>query len=268
MRAKFFHLIIGSILSIVAGINSYGQTNGLLTFSFTTTAHNGRYGSEHVVAVWIQDASNAFVKTNLRMANTNHTINNHLTVWKSKSNLNVVDAITGATYSSYSSPISITWNGTDVSGKVVNDGTYSVWIEESWDEGSSGTSSTSFSFTKSSNQISLTPANTANFTNITLNWTPSAATSILEKDKIKQNDILVYPNPTSDAVNVEFKTLYNVKDISISNCNGQQIHLEKIDKALLGTKSYSLKKYSAGIYFINVSLENSKETLHYKVIVK
>jgi len=107
-----------------------------MTFVVNPVSHSGSYGSSHVVAIWIENSSGTFVKTLLRRANTSHTINNHLPVWKANSNLNVVDATTGATLKSYN-PITVTWNATNVSAAVVADGNYSVWVECSWDEGSS-----------------------------------------------------------------------------------------------------------------------------------
>ena len=109
------------------------QTNGSLTFTFSTTSHSGKYGSSHAFAVWIENNSAAFVITNLRQSKNSHVINSHLATWKAKSNLNVVDATIGATLTSYSAPITISWNGKDVSQTIVPDGDYTIWIEESWD---------------------------------------------------------------------------------------------------------------------------------------
>ena len=44
-------------------INNYSQSKGTLTFSTTLAPHNGSYGNNHVVAIWIEDSTNAFVKT-------------------------------------------------------------------------------------------------------------------------------------------------------------------------------------------------------------
>jgi len=101
----------------------------------------------------------------------------------------------------------------------VTDGIFSVWIEETWDDGSSKTSVTSVSFTKSSTEEHLTPANTTNFTNMTLNWVPSSSTSIIPNKQLIDN-ISIYPNPSTGLVNINFNDLTNISVIKVQNSNG------------------------------------------------
>lgn len=246
--------------------NLFSQTTGMLTFTVTPTSHNGSYGSKHVVAIWIQDASGNFVKTSLRMASKSHTINNHLNRWKSKSSLNVVDAVTGSTLSSYSTPLSVTWNATNVSGTTVADGTYSVWIEESWDEGSSGTNVTSISFTKGNASVHVTPANTANFANMTLDWVPASTPTIVENINLNKS-VFVYPNPSAGIVNINFDELTNVSAINIYNNAGNMVLESKINKALIGCKQIDMIKLKDGVYFVTISYINNKANT-YKLILK
>jgi hypothetical protein len=270
MRSNTFiklGLIGLSVILNYLALDCYSQAKGNLTFTTSLTQHNGSYGNSHVVAVWIEDSSNSFVKTNLRMAMTNHTINNHLPVWKNVSGLDVTDAITGATLRSYSSPVSISWDGTNVSGTIVKDGLYSVWIEESWDEGSSGTSSNSVSFTKSTKNMHLSPANTANFTSISLDWISSDTSSTSIKNPVVQNDIGIYPNPSNGLFYADFKTLVNITAIEMTNIKGQIVYSEKINKAVLGVRHFNFQNYASGTYFLNFMVENGKNVLRYNIVL-
>jgi len=103
----FVLFVFGSLFAL----NTQGQTAGTFTFSFNSVAHNSRYGAKHVVAVWLETSSGTFIKTKLRQS-SGGTVD-HLGNWRSKSNSNVVDAITGATLTYYSL-ISVVWDGTDV----------------------------------------------------------------------------------------------------------------------------------------------------------
>ena len=243
------------------------QTPGTLKFSATLTSHNGRYGSSHVVAVWIEDNSGNFVKTRLRMANTNHTINNHLQVWKANSKLNVTDATTGATLRSYSSPLTVAWDGTDVSGNVVADGTYKLFIEESWDEGSSGTSSSSVSFTKDTTSQNLSPANTANFTNMSLSWTPGNVSAITEVG-LNDNELKIYPNPSNGTVFISSSVLTDISLIEVRNISGSLVENYRIDKNIVGTKELDLTSFPKGVYFISVYSEDERTVLTKKIILE
>lgn len=257
----------GLLFIIFVGIaNIFSQTSGTLTFSVSLAAHSGQYGSEHVVAVWIQNESGAFVKTNLRLAASSHTINKHLNTWKSKSSLNIVDAVSGATLTSYSKPVSISWNATDLLENIVADGTYSINIEESWGEGTAGTSTASFSFVKGPNEVHLTPTATTNFTSITLDWVASSTSTKLEA--LAMDNFNVFPNPAKSTINLNIKTLSNINSISIKNTLGQTVAFEQVNKAIMGTKLLDVSKLKAGIYYINVDVQNQQKSYSYKVILK
>jgi hypothetical protein len=262
-QKTFLLLFIGMTLSLYIK----AQTQGTLTFSTTLTSHSGRYGSGHVVAVWIENASGTFIKTRLVMAKSSHTLNNHLPKWKSNSNQNVVDATTGATLNSYSSPISIAWDATDISGNIVPDGTYQVWIEESWDEGSSGTSFTSISFVKGADPQNLSPANTAAFTNISLSWTPQAATTVFEYTQAG-NSVIIYPNPSTGIVNIEFVGLTDVFDIQIQDINGTIIYYNQLGKTIVGTKQIDMSNFPGGMYFVALLGEDGRIILSRKLLIE
>ncbi|MBI5541974.1 MAG: DUF2271 domain-containing protein [Bacteroidia bacterium] len=169
-------LVLISCMFLTSGI--YAQTPGTLTFTVNLTSHSGSYGTDHYVVLWIENGSNTFVKTKLKRADTHATgTHNHLPLWKASSALNVVDATTGASLSSYGTPLSFTWNATDVAGALVADGTYKVRVEFTWST-TTNTANTTVAFTKGASAVHLTPADEANFTGMVLDWQPSAAAPV------------------------------------------------------------------------------------------
>ncbi|MEI8084715.1 MAG: DUF2271 domain-containing protein [Paludibacter sp.] len=140
-------------------------TSGLL-ISATTSSSGGQYAPKNVVAIWVTDNSDKFVKTLYVKAAVRVS---DLIKWRSVSSSNKTDAITGATRDGHGT-IYATWNGTDINKKVVADGTYKVWMEMT--ENSGAGPNTSFTFVKGTANQTITPANGANFTNITSNWMP------------------------------------------------------------------------------------------------
>jgi hypothetical protein len=261
-------LFIPLVMICFGIVDIFPQTAGLLTFNVSLTSHQGRYGAGHVVAVWIADSTNTFVKTNLRMANSNHTINNHLNVWKSSSNLNTVDAVTGATLTSYSKPISISWNGTDVSGNTVKDGNYTIWIEETWDDGPSGTATASFIFKKGDSIVTLSPSNTANFTSMVLQWTPNVQTVIITNGQTEKSEISIYPNPANNLLHLTFYNLTGVKNITITDLQGKICYVQTIEKSLIGEKYINLQGIKVGTYILTIQNIDGTSLTNSKLIIK
>lgn len=158
----------------------FSQTTGTLTFNCTTIAHTGYSGTKNVLAIWIQTNSGAFVKTYYRYAGGGTS--DHLPTWAVNSggtagnclstSCNVVSATTGATLNGAVTK-SITWNGTDLNGNQMPDGIYKVTIQETWNHGTTGTVTRSFSFTKGPASDIQTPATDANFSNLSLQWIPA-----------------------------------------------------------------------------------------------
>lgn len=102
-----------------------GPTAGDLTVSFTTVSFGGKYSPNNVVAVWIADDQNTFVKT-LGVFATKRI--KYLVTWLAASGGNTVDAVTSATFAAHG-PHTVKWDSTGVDGKVVPDGNYRVYIE-------------------------------------------------------------------------------------------------------------------------------------------
>ena len=127
-----------------------------------TVAPGGGYAPKNVVAIWIETNAGVFVKSLLVYANARKV---DLTTWYPNSAGNVVNAVTGATQSSNTTR-TCTWNGTDVSGAVVLDGTYKVCMNIA----DGKTAAASFPFTKGTTAVTLTPANVTGFSNISISW--------------------------------------------------------------------------------------------------
>ena len=250
------------VLCNVLSSNSKAQTAGTFTFTINPIAHSGSYGAKHVAAIWIENSTGTFIKTKLRQS-SGSTID-HLGTWTSKSSSNVVDATTGSTLTTYT-PITVKWDGTNVSKAVVADGDYKVWIEMAWDNSkTSAKTVTSFTFTKGPSTAHLTSANTSLFTDIVLDWIP-LATGI---ETISQtNKVSVFPNPTNGLINLDLKLAASACSIQIANTTGTIIYEEKVAKGTVGVKSVDLSKYPNGIYLINILQASKANNLQFKVLL-
>lgn len=152
-------------LLISPSLYSQEKTEGTLSFTVETISNGGNYSPKHVLAIWIEDGS-GFVKTSKLRANNRKK---YLYTWNNRSSQNTVDAITGATLGSHQSH-TISWDGTDVNGTVVPDGDYKVRVEFT-DEHAQGPLY-SLTFTKGTEEVSLSPDNSGKFKNISLTWIP------------------------------------------------------------------------------------------------
>lgn len=241
-------------------VKAQTATAGTLTFSVTPVAHTGTWGAKHVLAVWVETSTGAFVKTRMRFWGGG--TNDHLPNWVTNSNSNVVvAAATGATRTAYTL-ISGTWDGKNVSGSVngttVADGDYKLMIEETWSHGAS-TVLKSYTFTKGTTTSTITPANDANFTGVTIIWTPTATAIESITDSPEVN---VYPNPTNGIVNVTYKHATN---INVENEIGAIVFEEKVENNNGATKNIDLTKLANGVYFVNVI--DADKASKYKVIL-
>jgi len=254
---NLFRNAVLSLICIAFALPSLAQTSGTLSISVTTVTSNGPYKPKNILAIWVEDAStNTFVKTQLlRSQNTNYR--KYLTKFKAATNssYNVVDAQTGATYPSHSTRTA-TWNGTDVNGNIVPDGNYNVCIEFTESNGSGPYAY--FTFNKSNQAVTLTPANTTNLQNINITWTP--ATSSLNNISTDKGLLSVYPNPVKNSALISL--LPNVKNIYVVDVNGKIV--DRINKPNTILKSQALwtpnKNLKNGVYFIVVENNISKQT--------
>jgi len=239
MRKHFLYIFLFALVTMANAQSSANElstanTAGTLTVNVTTKQGNmGGYSPDNIMAIWIVDSNGTFVKTLLAQANTRKA---DLFKWKSATSTNnVVDAITGATQSSYGAR-TCTWNATNVSKTVVADGNYTVWIEVTDDAVQGPT--TSYTFTKGPTAVNLTPTALTNFTGMSINWVPVA--SGIEEVKLS-NLYSVYPNPTKSSIYVNG---LDIKEVEILTLAGESIfktNQQKLNLNSLSTGSYLAK---------------------------
>jgi hypothetical protein len=158
----------GSGESTVGSTGSGPPPTGMpqLTVDFTTVTVKGEYAPKNVGAVWITDEQNVFVKTLERWAVKRVK---YLVKWKAATGGNTVDAVTGATRSKHGAH-SLAWDGTDVNGNLVPDGTYRVYLEFTEKNGAGPL--TWIDVVKGSSPVDLAPADLAGFTGQRVTYTP------------------------------------------------------------------------------------------------
>lgn len=98
---------------------------GSFVVSFQTESYQGKYAPRNVLAVWIVDANNQYVK-DLAVYGTKYATK--LGRWRQDSGKSRPDATTGATRKQHDE-VSVVWDGTDAKGKPLPDGQYKVRIE-------------------------------------------------------------------------------------------------------------------------------------------
>ena len=254
--AGFISLIV--FLSLSIGVHA--QTAGSLTFSCTTSAPSANWGNKHVLAVWIENAQNpsAFIKTNSKYGHED----DHLTSWVAKSGYNLVDAVSGATLSSYGKQ-SVIWDGTDKNHNVVVDGDYKVFIEMGWGKDKVAQHSVmSFSFTKSNSTVNLTPTGNSNYSDVSIDWVP-AVTLINSVDN--PDAISVFPNPTKGIINLNFSGNQSSASVIVENSVGVSVYRNKIESGFSGLLNIDLSSCSNGLYFVKI-VDSDKQFV-YKVIL-
>lgn len=179
-----------------------------------------------------------------------------------KSNNNLVDAVTAATLTSYGT-ITSEWDGTDVSGTVVPDGTYNLYIEMGWGDNKTNDHAVEFfTFTKGATVQHLTPDGTTNFTDIVIDWNP-VATLIGSVENF--DNVNVYPNPTTGMVNINFNNELEGASFKVVNSAGKTVVSERNIKIPAGTKLIDMSKYQNGLYIISFEAGNLK--YNYKVLI-
>jgi hypothetical protein len=256
-----------SILTIALILSNFlfAQTQGTLTLSFTQVPHTSYTGNKNVMAVWIQTSSGAFVKT--RKRNAGGGTSDHLPIWAVNSggsanncmsgSCNTIGATTGATLNSFGN-INVSWDGTDVSGNLVPDGTYKITVESCWNHGNTAKASRSYTFTKGPNADIQTPTDDANFTGISLAWNPSG---VGIEEVAQPLEVSISPNPSTDGI---FEVTFNAATaIIVYTLAGEEIMTVPVVNEQ--KKVLNLASMPAGVYFIAIT--NGKATKKEKVVI-
>ena len=263
-------------LSCITKATAQPQTQGILTFSFTPTAHSP---AKHALVVYITNlpGGGGFVKTLNRYCDA--TTSNYLNTWAAVANCGytgspltldattssciTVGAVLGGSLNTYST-VNTSWDGNIYTGFLEYDQTNYVAIEEAWGTGATNHVVRYFSFEKGPAIDDQTTgiANDANFTGISLLWTPNAMATA----QFTENPTLkVYPNPSRNGIfNIDFSN--QVNNIKVIDMLGKVVYNEIIKADTTDTtKKIDLSSITNGVYFINAT--NDKGTSNYKVIL-
>jgi len=258
---------------------SYSQTAGTLTFTYTQNVPSGTSATKNVMAIWIEDNAGTFIKTKMRFVGNG--TKDHLPTWAVKSGgtasnatsalCNITDATTGATRTGSTTPTAFgsknfIWDGKNVNGSsngtTVADGVYKVWVESSYCNPQPASGQhwliTSYSFTKGPSADHQTPTGNANFTSITLDWVP-AGTGI-DNNTINSN-INIYPNPTNGIVNIDLSKIQSGSKVQIYSIVGKKVYEETTNKSF-GIKSIDLSEQENGVYLVSVNNKTYKILLN------
>jgi hypothetical protein len=226
---------------LILVVNLFGQTLGELTVTVTTSNAGGVFAPKNIVAVWIEDESENFVKTLYAYTGTYKT---HLNIWEASSGFNTTDAITGATYTGHTSR-NYVWNGKNAAGIVMADGNYRLRIELT-DKNATGNYAT-YSFVKGIENQSINPANQPSFSNVSINWIPETSNST---SKSNTETLLITPNPTTGIINIKGK---NIKNVEVLNITGQTVYKGKMTTIDISDKPQ-------GLYIVKVTDDNGSYT--------
>jgi flagellar hook assembly protein FlgD len=247
----------------IISIEAAGDT--IMKFTVKTITYGGQFSPKHVLAIWITNSSNTFVRS-LKVMASNYK--SKLYTWNSQSGGNVTSAITGASLTSHQTH-TVVWNGKNSSGSLVADGSYKVWVEYN-ETDFSGNPSTSVAFTKSSTYQHLTPASTSYFTSQDLIVYGSTGVGSIQNNE--ESSVIISPNPVSDKAAIEVnidKSSY--LDVKIYSADGKVVHAFQNNNYSEGKHVFfwypkDSGEGHSGLYFVKVCINKSEKT--YKLIVR
>ena len=259
-------------------IVSVKATDTAMIFTITTQSYGGNYSPMHVLAIWVTDNNDIFKKT-LKLCGSVYTM--HLVKWKQMSGGNSVDAITGPTLTSHITHTAI-WDGKDINGNVLPDGTYKVYIEFTEDNSLSPSVPdgpwVSFIFTKGTSQVQNPP--NVSFTYYGQNKTVYKDIKIetfnpLSVDYQKEGlqNIIVSPNPIIEK-QAQIRIILSKPlklNLAIYSSTDKVIHqypdMVYSDGEHIFFWYPNIDGVKSGIYFVKI-LINDKYVLSKKIIVK
>ena len=191
----------------------------------------------------------------------------HLVKWNTNSAGNTVSAVTGATISNHQTH-TINWDGTNVAGTVVPDGTYKVCVEytstNSLTNGNAGPYLT-VDFIKGASSQHITPANATYYQAIVADWIPSlTGYNTLEKAGSSVN---IFPNPFTSNTNISLQIDKRSQvSMVVFDMNGQKLFTIAEDILNAGLYQYtwdartdSGAQLLKGVYFIKISVNGCSE---------
>lgn len=169
---KIHGIILLTILFLSSVLSA--QTEGILTVSVVTapTLLQGRsYAPKNTVVIWIEDETGLFIKTLLAYGQIRINMLDH---WEASSEhggaiFDRTDAISGATRMNHDT-LTCAWDGSDINGRLLPDGTYKILMELTDIDGTGNFST--YTFEKGKKKISQTPPDQTSFSSVILDWKP------------------------------------------------------------------------------------------------
>lgn len=233
------------------------STDGIVSFTVLTVSNGAGYSPKNVLAIWVKDAQGNFVISRKVMASNRKQ---HLIKWNASSGNNSVSAITGATLPNHTTQ-TISWDCRDLSGNIVPDGNYQIWVEytsRNSNNGGDAGPSTMVTFSKGTDAVSLNVPDETYFKNMVLNYNPLNVGIDASLEQTLQ--FKTFPNPFSEKINVSFN-LPNQQfvNISVYDQSGKRVSeivnedLPKGNNAFYwdGTAENGTK-LNEGLYFLRV----------------
>jgi hypothetical protein len=160
---------------VFTGVAAPAGEAATLAATFTTTSNGGQYAPANIVAVWVEGPGGTFVKTIGRwsLARTSSLI-----AWKLKAGAADTDAVSGATRSNHTPPLTVTWNLLDRAGQVIPDGTYTIRMELADSNASTAAQNRqgTFTFVKSATPQMQSGLASGGFNNVSINFDPANTT--------------------------------------------------------------------------------------------
>jgi uncharacterized protein (TIGR03382 family) len=145
--------------------------------TFTTgPAPVRNYGAENVVAVWIEGPVGTYRKTIGEWVQIRQAA---LVAWQAAlGGKNDVDVVTNASRNTENTALTAVWNLKDYQGNLVPDGTYQIRLElaQSNSVSTAANNEGTFTFTKGATPLTLTNQANGGFTNVTIEFNPTAVT--------------------------------------------------------------------------------------------
>lgn len=240
-------------MQLVFTQSATAQTSGQVTFTFKTVTENGTYAPKHVLAAWIEK-DGVFVKTRLVRANNRKQ---YLYTWKSQSNSNEVDAITGSTITSHQTQ-TIVWDCTDLDGNTVPNGDYVIWAE--FTEKHAQGPLVDIAFFKGADEVHLTPVNENNFIDMTLDYVPDG---VGIDDQKNPEQITAYPNPSSGIFNLKNPHNQNLQ-VVVFTLSGKEITRQEVSPQT--NNQVNLSAFGKGNYLLRITGNSDTQIIKVTVI--
>lgn len=237
--------LIVAVFLLFATMASFAQ---VLTFKVQT--YNNGSTASRILAIWITNSSNVFVKT--IYASNNHGYANDLVKWVASSKRNIVDATTAASSKYPTAPVTYTWNCTNVSKVLVPDGNYFVNIEFTEEQYGTNTKYAIYAF-KIGQATTSTFTDQTNFKSVSYSTTVSAQTLPINEAKANVIYDICY-QPNSKLLQVKYDTqIHSGVVAKVYDTKGQLVSQKSMPD---GSSSLILNNLSKGAYLVKFTDSN------------